>query len=105
MRASGVFAERFSSAIGLPDQVLSSPDVNSKSFVLTRMPGCPWPLRKVDDPWGFQTKSPECTPSLLCSDLREQNTGQASVTGGKEGRVRLCWGSGDRPAGPGLRSK
>lgn len=101
VRAAGASAECFPSALGLPDQVLRSPDVSSKSFVLTRMSGCPWPPRKVDGPWGFQTRTPECTASLFCSDLREQNTGQASVTGGKEGRVRLCWGSGDRPGGSG----
>lgn len=89
----------FSSIVGLPDGVRSAPDVHSKSFLLTQVPGCPLPLSRGDDPRGCQTE-PQNSRGHPGSVLREESRpgqGEQEKRGKNEAAVGI---TGD--GGPGL---
>ena len=93
----------FSSIVGLPDGVRSAPDVHSKSFLLTQVPGCPLPLSRGDDPRGCQTE-PQNSRGHPGSVLREESRpgqGEQEKRGKNEAAVGITGDGGARPGDAG----
>ena len=93
----------FSSIVGLPDRVRSAPDVHSKSFLLTQVPGCPRPLSRGDDPRGCQTE-PQNSRGHPGSVLREEprpGQGEQEKRGKNEVAVGITGDGGARPGDAG----